>query len=128
MFAIAFWRGAAERAVKTFVQSFVATLLASICAVVSAWEVPWETALSACLGVAVLSTVLSLATSIGNADSTAGSTTVQLHVDAEALVDRIKESSGEHVIKIDDRKFAADGYSIPDAHDPTTDDTERYER
>lgn len=74
MLTITFWKGAAERAIKTFIQSFVATLLASIGAVVSAWEVPWESALTASLGVAVLATVLSLATSIGNADFTAGAT------------------------------------------------------
>lgn len=99
MFTLAFWKGAAERAIKTFIQSFVATLLASIGAVVSAWDVPWETALGASLGVAVLSTVLSLATSLGNADFTAGAVPVTLQVDTELITSRIDEVAAEYEAK-----------------------------
>lgn len=77
MLTRAFWRGAAERALKTFFQTFVAVLIAGVGAEavgVSAGilQADWLTALS----VAALATVLSLATSIGNADFTAGQTRV----------------------------------------------------
>lgn len=68
-----FWKGAGERAIKTFFQTFVAVVIAGVGAEavgVSAGlgDVTWTAALS----VAGLSTVLSLATSIGNADFAAG--------------------------------------------------------
>lgn len=72
IWSAAFWKGAGERALKTFIQSFVAALLATIGAAVTAWEVPWDTALFGAAGVALLAAVLSLATSLGNADFTAG--------------------------------------------------------
>lgn len=73
MITAAFLKGAAERALKTFLQTFVAVLIAGVGAEavgVSAGilDADWLTALS----VAALATVLSLATSIGNADFTAG--------------------------------------------------------
>lgn len=69
----AFWKGAAERALKTFLQVFTAVLIVSAGAEavgVSAgiFDVDWVSALS----VAALATVLSLGTSLGNADFTAG--------------------------------------------------------
>lgn len=72
----AFWKGAAERALKTFLQVFTAVLIVSAGAEaigVSAgiFDVDWLSALS----VAALATVLSIGTSIGNADFTAGSPT-----------------------------------------------------
>lgn len=67
-----FWKGAAERALKTFVQSFFAALVATVGAAATAWDVPWDTALAGALGVALLATFFSLATSIGNAKFTAG--------------------------------------------------------
>ena len=68
-----FWKGAAERGIKTFFQTgvAVATLAAGADAVgVSAglMDVGWADVLS----VSALATVLSLATSIGNGDFTAG--------------------------------------------------------
>lgn len=121
MLTIAFWKGAAERAIKTFIQSFVATLLASIGAVVSAWEVPWQSALTAALGVSLLSAVLSLATSIGNADFTAGTAPVgdlQLEVLDEITTVTKYKPSGAH----------AAGYPVSSPHEPTEADPERYER
>jgi len=97
-----FWKGALERAAKTFIQSFVATLLATIGAAATAWEVPWGTALSAALGVALLATILSLATSLGNAEFTAGrapdgSLTVD-QIDEITTVTKYKPNeSGKHV-------------------------------
>lgn len=68
-----FWKGAGERAVKTFFQVFVAVLVAgvgseAIGVTAGISDVSWLDALS----VAALATLLSVATSIGNADFTAG--------------------------------------------------------
>jgi len=73
MFTASFWKGAAERGIKTFLQSFVAVLIASagadaIGVTAGLGDVNWVSAAS----VAALATILSLATSIGNADFTAG--------------------------------------------------------
>lgn len=64
MFSLAFWKGAAERGIKTFVQATVAGLIVSAPIV----EQPWLIA----LGLGATAAVFSLATSIGNADFTAG--------------------------------------------------------
>lgn len=68
----AFWKGAFERAVKTFAQAFVAVLTLSVGSElvpsVGLEGVPWLEALS----IAAMATVLSVMTSIGNADFTAG--------------------------------------------------------
>ena len=69
----AFWRGAAERAVKTFFQTLVAVItlnLGSLAVGIDAGitNADWIGALS----VSLLATALSLATSIGNASFTAG--------------------------------------------------------
>ena len=69
----AYWKGAAERAVKTFFQVGVSVAVAGVGADavgISAGllDVSW----SAVLSVSTLATVLSLATSLGNADFTAG--------------------------------------------------------
>lgn len=74
-----FWRGAAERALKTFLQTFVAVVVTqvgadAVGATAGLESVGWLPALS----IAALATVLSFATSIGNADFTAGNT---LHPD-----------------------------------------------
>lgn len=68
-----FWRGAAERAAKTFFQTFVAVALAgvgadAVGATASIGDISWLNALS----VAALAVILSVATSLGNADFTAG--------------------------------------------------------
>ena len=73
MFTADFWKGALERAVKTFLQSFVAVLIASagadaIGVTAGLGDVNWLSAAS----VAALATILSIATSVGNADFTAG--------------------------------------------------------
>ena len=70
----AFWRGAAERAVKTFAQSLVAVIGVGA---VGLLDVDWIGALSA----ALLATVVSVLTSIGNADFTSGQTPVVIEVD-----------------------------------------------
>ena len=61
----AFWKGAAERAIKTFFQTFVA-LVGTTAVIVQ--EVDWAIVVSG----SILATILSVATSIGNADFTAG--------------------------------------------------------
>lgn len=61
----AFWRGAAERAIKTFAQALVGIIGVGA---VGLLDVDWWQALSA----AALATLASLLTSIGNADFTAG--------------------------------------------------------
>lgn len=68
-----FWKGAAERAIKTFLQTFVAVVVAqvgadAVGASAGLESVGWLPALS----VAALATVLSVATSVGNANFTAG--------------------------------------------------------
>lgn len=78
MLTTAFWKGAAERAIKTFFQTFVA--------VIGAAEVSSTVGVSAGLGdvgwgnvlsVSALAALLSLATSIGNASFTAGAPEVE---------------------------------------------------
>jgi len=64
----AFWKGAGERAIKTFFQVFVA-LIGTTAVVIQ--DVNWLYILSG----ATLSAILSVATSIGNADFTAGPVT-----------------------------------------------------
>lgn len=68
----AFWKGALDRAIKTFFQTFVAVLITGVGAEavgVSAGilDAPWLAALS----VSALATFLSVATAVGNADNTA---------------------------------------------------------
>lgn len=68
---VAFWKGAGERALKTFLQAFIATLSIQIGVVLTGPDLvslPWLTAL-ATGGAAAF---LSLATSVGNASFTAG--------------------------------------------------------
>lgn len=103
MLTLEFWKGALERAAKTFIQSFVATLLATVGAAATAWEVPWGTALSAALGVALLATILSLATSLGNADFTAGKVQVpvEVKIDSDAVLGKINENPSQYLEKIE---------------------------
>ena len=87
----AFWRGATERAVKTFAQALVAVIGVGA---VGLLDVDWLGALSA----ATLATVVSLLTSIGNADFTAGQTPVIVEHDggvAEASRAAYPEASDE---------------------------------
>ena len=68
-----FWKGAAERALKTWFQTLVAVLVAGVGAetigvTAGLLDVGWLDAAS----VATLAAILSVATSIGNADFTAG--------------------------------------------------------
>lgn len=78
IWALAFWKGAGERALKTFLQSFIPALLlglgASTTGVFDAFHAPWLTALLSALSVAVGAAFLSLCTSVGNASFTAGIT------------------------------------------------------
>lgn len=70
----AFWRGATERALKTFAQALVAVIGVGA---VGLLNVDWIGALSA----ALLATVVSVLTSIGNADFTSGQTPVVIEDD-----------------------------------------------
>lgn len=65
MFTLAFWKGAGERAIKTFAQALVAVIGTGALGIL---DVDWASALS----VAGLATIVSVLTSIGNADFTAG--------------------------------------------------------
>lgn len=61
----AFWKGAGERAIKTFFQTFVALVGTTA---VFVQDVEWLLVVSG----SILATILSVATSIGNASFTAG--------------------------------------------------------
>ena len=74
IWSVSFWRGAGERAVKTFAQALVAVIGVGA---VGLLDVDWIGALSA----ALLATVVSVLTSIGNADFTSGQTPVVIEVD-----------------------------------------------
>lgn len=67
LFTKEFWKGAAERGIKTFFQVFVATVGVSGVAT-GIEDINWLGALS----VSAVATILSLATSMANADFTAG--------------------------------------------------------
>ena len=90
LWTTAFWRGAGERALKTFAQALVAVIGVGA---VGLLDVDWLGALSA----ATLATVVSLLTSIGNADFTAGQTPVIVEHDGvtEAIHAAYPEASGE---------------------------------
>ena len=60
-----FWRGASERAIKTFCQSLLAVLTTGVVGIL---DVDWPGALSA----AALATLVSLLTSVSQAEFTAG--------------------------------------------------------
>lgn len=70
----AFWKGAAERAVKTFAQALLGVLTGGATGIL---DVDWLAALS----VAVLATVVSLLTSISTPDFTAGAPTPEAPAD-----------------------------------------------
>lgn len=72
LWTLAFWKGAAERAINTFFQTLIAvvgvTAGSALIPEVGIEGVPWIGVLSA----SALAAPLSLATSIGNANFTAG--------------------------------------------------------
>lgn len=70
IWTLAFWKGTAERALKTFGQTFVATVMTMVLGIdlPGIQDLNWVGVLS----VAALATLLSVMTSIGNADFTAG--------------------------------------------------------
>jgi len=73
MWTVAFWKGAGERAIKTFFQTFVAVAIVgvgaeAVGATAGLLDIAWVDAAS----VALTATILSIATSIGNTDFTAG--------------------------------------------------------
>lgn len=76
----AFWKGAAERAIKTFLQTFLAVFGVQAGAVMTISEasaLPWQTAAVT----AVIAAFLSLMTSVGNADFTRGYEPARLQQD-----------------------------------------------
>ena len=72
IWTLAFWKGAGERSLKTFIQTFTATQLANLAGAISAWEVDWGVTLQESAGVALLAAIFSLLMSLGNANFTAG--------------------------------------------------------
>ncbi len=71
-----FWKGASERAIKTFFQTLVASIGVTTAGL---GGVDWPTVLS----VAGLAAVLSVATSIGNAGAVAGDQALPRRAEAE---------------------------------------------
>lgn len=67
LWTLAFWQGAAERAIKTFAQSTSALIAAQAVGVIGITELDWRTIVS----IAGLAAVASVFTSIGNAESVA---------------------------------------------------------
>lgn len=65
IWTLAFWKGAGERAIKTFAQTLVGYIVVGTTGLL---DVEWHTALS----VAGAATLASLLTSIGNADFVSG--------------------------------------------------------
>lgn len=86
-----FWKGAAERAIKTFAQVLVGYFVVGTTGLIG---FDWATSLS----VAGAATVASLLTSIGNADFTAGNGVKQI-VTQDELNGRtvVTEYNGKHL-------------------------------
>jgi hypothetical protein len=72
----AFWKGAGERMLKTFLQTFIPSLIIGLGvsgdSTLNVFDAPWSAAAVYSLGISLGATFLSLCTSIGNADFTAG--------------------------------------------------------
>ena len=77
IWTLAFWKGAAERGIKTFAQTMVGYIVVGTTGLL---EVDWTTGAS----VAGAATIASLLTSIGNADFVAGTPDVVVKVDVPA--------------------------------------------
>lgn len=79
IWTVAFWKGAGERALKTFLQTSIPTLLlalgASSSGTLNVWTAPWVASLQIAVGLGLGAAFLSLCTSLGNADFTAGTVT-----------------------------------------------------
>ena len=109
MLTIQFWKGAGERALKTFLQTTFASLLAVAGGAVTAWDVPWVTTVYDAAGVGLLAALLSLFTSVGNADFTAGVPNVQVvPVDVEPVVDSVADIAGGDVLDAHEEEADAD--------------------
>ena len=89
---LVFWKGAGERAIKTFFQVFVAMITLSVgtnfIPSVGIEGVPWLAVLSASL----LSSILSVGTSIGNASFTAGAQETPAVATLSSVVPVVSES------------------------------------
>lgn len=125
IFTTAWWKGAGERALKTFVQSFIPVFLATLgvgaTGVLNVWTAPWVAALEAASGLALGATLLSFCTSLGNADFTAG--TAKLTT-LTATVDQFPSGTA---IPIDPETTGVEPVG-DDAVDPTQPDNEVGER
>jgi len=82
LWTVEFWKGAGERAVKTFAQTLVGYI---VIGTTGLFDVDWATALS----VAGAAAFASLLTSIGNADFVAGRGTVELVIADHARSDNL---------------------------------------
>jgi hypothetical protein len=76
IWTVAFWKGAGERALKTFFEVFVPTTIVALGAtaegVLDAWTAPWLAALQTGFGLALGAVAISVLISLGNANFTAG--------------------------------------------------------
>jgi hypothetical protein len=76
IWTVAFWKGAGERALKTFLEVFVPTTIVALGAtaegVLDAWTAPWLAAVQTGVGLALGATAISVLISLGNVNFTAG--------------------------------------------------------
>lgn len=85
-----FWKGAGERALKTFLQVFVPAFVLATGATaegtLDAWTAPWLVALQTASGLAVGATVLSFLTSLMSADFVSGASSGELPAQTETTL------------------------------------------
>lgn len=90
IWTLAFWKGAGERAIKTFLQVAVSLIsVGGIGSTVGLFDIDWFAAAS----VAVVAAILSFATSVMNADFVAGDRT-PLHSTEYSALDHTHPGGG----------------------------------